>query len=267
MVKHSKPTMPFAKPAISSKSAYKLVFHDEFNAKGLDKSKWNTCYDSYDNTHHGCTNYGNDESEWYKPSQVTVANGNMTLTAQKKPTEGIVRDGNYHTYPYASGMVSTGRYLYSTPEKWSGKYGYYEARMKVPSGQGIWPAFWLLPVEHTWPPEIDVMELLGNKPNQILTTYFWKDGTGNMQRDSSPYTAPTSFASSWHTYAIDWEKGTIDWYIDGKNIKHVSSANVPSINMQIIFDLAVGGRLPGYPDVTTPATAKMIIDYVRVYNK
>ena len=264
---HLRTTAESPQPPAVSKLNYKLAFSDNFNGTALDKQKWNTCYDSYNSQYDGCTNDGNNESEWYKPSQVSVSGGNLVLTAQKQTTQGATPKGNARTYDYTSGMVSSGRYVYKAPEKWSGSYGYYEARIKTPGGQAIWPAFWLLPVDHTWPPEIDVMELLGNKPSQVLTTYFWRDKAGKMQKDSSNYDAMTDLTTTWHIYAVNWQPGSIDWYVDGHLIKHVVSTNVPSKKMQIIFDLAVGGYLPGYPDATTPNTAKMMVDYIRVYSK
>lgn len=255
-------------PTVASVAATKpsLIFDDEFSGSSLDNTKWNTCYDSYSAQYAGCTNHGNFESEWYQKSQVSVKDGNLVLTAQKKDTQGADSNGQPQRYAYTSGMVATGRYLKQAPAKWTMAYGYVEARINVPSGQGIWPAFWLLPVDHQWPPEIDVMEVLGNNPSQALTTYHWRNTDGNTTaQDSSTYQSPTSLAGSWHTYAADWKPGEIDWYIDGQVVKRFPNSAVTSKPMQLILDLAVGGTLPGNPDATTPATARMYVDYVRAY--
>jgi len=161
-------------------------------------------------------------------------------------------------------MISTGRPNTAADVKWSGTYGYYEARMKVQGGQGVWPAFWLLPTSQKWPPEIDIMELLGGRTNRILLTSHWADALGKSQEDSSTITGP-DFTKGWHTYAVNWQPGRIDWYIDGRMAKSVRSENVSSEPMEIILNLAIGGRLPGNADSTTPFPRTAQIDYVRVY--
>jgi len=245
---------------------YRLTFHDEFNGSALNADVWNACYEWYDQAHQGCTNYGNNESEWYDASQVKVSNGVLTLSSQKDTRQGGDRNGNAKDYAYISGMVSSGRQTKTSTAKWQGTYGYYEAKMTVPAGNALWPAFWLLPTNHQWPPEIDIMELLGGKPNQILNTYFWKNDSGGTAKDSTAYTGRTSYAKGWHIYGVDWRKNSIDWYIDGKKVKSASGPNIPSEPMQIIFNLAVGGNLPGSPDSTTPDKAQVRVDYVRVFS-
>jgi beta-glucanase (GH16 family) len=244
-----------------------LVFDDEFNASSLNTKYWNTCYENYSQHFNGCTNTGNKESEWYEATQVSVKNGSLVLAAQKKSVTGFDKQGTRETYPYVSGMVTTGRYIPKAPPKWSGSYGYYEARIKVPSGQSVWPAFWLLPVNHDWPPEIDIMELVGSEPNRLLTTYFWKDHAGNAQKDSKLTVLNQDLSKNWHVYAVDWQPGSISWYLDGKQVDTVKSSTVPTAPMQIIFDLAIGGNLPGDPTTDTPESAQMLVDYVRVYTK
>jgi beta-glucanase (GH16 family) len=243
--------------------AWHEVFDDEFSGTTLDTSKWVTCYDWHTASSNGCTNGGNQELEWYVPQQVSVSNGSASLTAVASGITGS--DGSKsQEYPYQSGMISTGRETPGTPPKWSGTYGYYEARMKVPTGKGLWPAFWLLPTDSSWPPEIDMMELLGSKPNQIIMTYHWKDSAQNPQKDYTIYTG-ADFTSGWHTYAVDWEPSSIDWYVDGVKRKSVRSDTVPSKPMEIILDLAVGGSLPGTPAPSTQFPAQAQIDYVRAY--
>jgi len=256
--------------ATVSSNSRKLLFDDEFSGSALNTAKWNTCYDWYDAQYNGCTNAGNHELEWYAPSQVSIRDGNLLLTAQKQTVIGQnasnARNGTtIESYPFASGMVSTGKLSSVGSPKWSGNYGYYEMRAAVPSGAGIWPAFWLLPVNDEWPPEIDVMELLGDNPTQILMTYFWPNGGSSPAKDSTTYSG-TNFSQGWHTYAIDWEPRAITWYIDGVVRKAVQGVHVPATQMQIIANLAVGGTLPGNPDNATIFPQAMKIDYIRVYN-
>jgi beta-glucanase (GH16 family) len=136
--------------------------------------------------------------------------------------------------------------------------------MKFDGGQGVWPAFWLLPTDRNWPPEIDIMECLGQRPEEVLLTTHWQDSNGQRQQDSSVIKG-TEFTNSWHTYAVNWQPQRIDWYVDGVLKKTVTGRAVPSKPMEIIINLAIGGKLPGNADSSTkfPRTAQ--IDYVKVY--
>lgn len=252
-------------PSIASAGPRHLVFGDDFDGTALDQGKWNTCYDNYSVKRAGCTNYGNDESEWYQASQVRQAGGVLSLTAQKRLTGGQDAQGRSKDYAYSSGMISTGRFLPQTPEKWSRTYGLYEARINAPAGDAVWPAFWLSPIDHGWPPEIDVMELLGQKPRELINTYFWKGDGSNYPKDSSTFVSAVPLTGSWHVYAIDWQPGSITWYLDGKRVKQSTGNNVPDVPMQMNLNLAVGGNLPGPPTASTPEQSVMNVDYVRVY--
>jgi beta-glucanase (GH16 family) len=243
---------------------YTLVFSDEFNEKTLDSSKWVTCYDWYDEENKGCSNYGNNELEWYTKEQVSMQDGALVLTAKKSDISGLDGKSQPKQYYYESGMVSTGN-AGNEDSKWLNTYGYYEARILNPTGKGIWPAFWLLPQNGEWPPEIDIMEQLGDKPNDVLLTYFWKNPVHISSKDAGMYIGDKDFANKWHTYGVDWREGAIDWYVDGKKVRSIKSDNVPSTDMAILLNLAVGGNLPGYPDTKTSFPASMMIDYVRVY--
>lgn len=241
------------------------VFSDEFNGNKLDPTKWTTCYDWRLPTDSGCTNSGNFEQEWYIPEQVAVHDGAATLSAISSPVTVSTRSGRM-TYPYRSGMISTGRPNAQGNVLWSATYGYYEARMKFDGGQGVWPAFWLLPTDRSWPPEIDVMEFLGSDPTHVLLTSHWKDAAGQPQKDSSTIAGP-DFTAGWHTYAVNWQPDSITWYIDGVAKKTVTGIAVPHTPMEIIFDLAIGGTLPGNVDASTPFPRTLQIDYLRVYER
>lgn len=240
-----------------------LVFDDEFSGSTIDSRKWSTCYDWKLPNETGCTNAGNFEQQWYSDSQLSVNSGNLTITAIRKPTQVAVK-GQVKTFDYQSGMINTGSGDTTSKGHWIGSYGYYEAKILIPKGQAIWPAFWLLPADRNWPPEIDAMEFVGSKPNQILQTVHWSGADGRAE-DMSVILKNVDYSQSWHTYGIDWQPGQIDWYIDGVKTKTFKGSNVPSKPMEIILNLAVGGNLPGAADATTPPTATMKVDYVRVY--
>ncbi|HEX9016730.1 MAG TPA: discoidin domain-containing protein, partial [Chloroflexota bacterium] len=159
------PTLTSTSPSPSGASgSWNLVFDDEFSGSTLDSTKWTTCY-PWANPSTGCTNTGNNELEWYMPSGVSVSNGVLNLTATNQPSGGK---------PYTSGMVS------SAPNRFSYQYGFIEARVKLPAGKGMWPAFWTLPSDQSWPPEVDVMEMWSD-PTAIYMNDHWSSGGANYQ--------------------------------------------------------------------------------------
>jgi beta-glucanase (GH16 family) len=180
---------------------------------------------------------------------------NGILTIESNPSDQAILTAAGSWAKYTSGLLTT-EYSFSQ------LYGYFEIRAKLPVGQGLWPAFWLLPTDKVWPPEIDIMEILGDKPNQVLMTYHFGE-TDNPQKEDTVYTAE-DFTKGWHTYSVKWEPGKIDWFIDGVLRKTSVGSNIPSEPMQVILNLAVGGNLPGSPDDNTVFPSEMLVDYVRV---
>lgn len=252
-------------PDINDIGQWAKVFGDDFDAPRLDTGKWVTCYDWQEYAGQGCTNSGNDELEWYTPQQVEVKNGHVVLTAIQKPVT-VQLNGQTKTFPYQSGMISTGRPTASENVKWSGRYGYFEAKIKFEGGKGVWPAFWLLPDNRMWPPEIDIMEFLGDRPDEILLNTHWVGPAGDRKEDPTTITGP-DYTVDWHVYSVNWQPDRIEWFIDGVLQKTVTGEMVSHEPMEIILNLAVGGRLPGNPDSTTPFPRQMLIDYVNVYGK
>jgi beta-glucanase (GH16 family) len=229
-------------PARKTKPPWKLVWSDEFEAKGLDKGKW-VVGTRADPNYDGGINY-------YDPGEVTTGGG--TLTIRSRPTPGK----NGKTL-YASGRVST-------KNKYAFRYGKIEIRAKLPSGRGLWPALWLLPSDGTWPPEIDIVELLGHEPNRVHMTSHW--GTRKERRSSQDSYIGPNFASGYHTFAFEWEPGLLRWYVDGVKRK-VLTTNVPDRAMYLIMNTSVGGDWPGPPTKSTAFPQYMQIDYVRVYQR
>ncbi len=216
-----------------------LVFHDEFNGSSLDKTKWSTEYPS-----------GNGgEQQYYGPNAFEVADGVLSINAVKEASHG---------YPYTSGIITT-------QNTFAQQYGYFVMRAKLPYGQGFWPAFWLLPVSKNYPVEIDVFELLGHEPKTIHMTNHWRGPDGSHQTTSLVYTGETDFTAGYHTYAIEWTPTEIDWYIDGELQAQTDQA-VPSEPLFLLANLAVGGKWPGNPDLTTHFPGVMQIDYIRIYS-
>jgi beta-glucanase (GH16 family) len=251
-------------PDVKDTTKWAMAFQDDFSAPTLNRQKWSTCYEWFDAANSGCTNPGNKELQWYLDNQIAIKDGNLVLTADKNPVT-VNKNGAAEVYPYRSGMVSTGRPDLNSGVKWQGSYGFYEARIKLEAGRGKWPAFWLLPTDKQWPPEIDIMEFLGHNPKEVLMTYHWADADGKHKEDSSYIKSDVAYTDDWHIYAVNWQPGRIDWYIDGILKKSETSLNIPGKPMQLILNLAVGGHLPGNPDASSKFPTSMSVDYVRVY--
>lgn len=237
---------------------YELIWAEEFNYTGFpNPSVWNW--------ETGNNNGNNNESQYYKQNDQDncwVDNGSMIITAMKE---------SYGGQDYTSARINT-------KGKAEFKYGKIEARMKLPYGQGIWPAFWMLGENIDavgWPQcgEIDIMELIGGTGYNDRTVYgtpHWADASGN-HADYGGYKslATGKFADDFHVFSIEWTSQKIAWFLDGVQF-HVMSTTPSALSEFhqehfIILNLAVGGNWPGYPDATTVFPQKFEIDYVRVY--
>lgn len=237
--------------SFSSAQNYQLVWSDEFNDSALNDFIWK--YEIGNNN-----GWGNNELEYYtnNPKNVSLSDGKLFINALKE---------NYGSYQYTSARVVT---------RISWMYGRIEARIKLPYGQGIWPAFWMLGSNINtvgWPTcgEIDIMEMIGgtNRDNTAYGTAHW-NSNGHQSKGSS-YKLPTGkLSDDYHTFTIQWDSQRIIWYID-ESLYYLlpfnSTMNAFQAPFFIILNLAVGGNWPGYPDNTTVFPQTMTVDYVRVY--
>ncbi len=232
------------------------TFDDEFNALNASPSGaggWMTQF-PYGGTA-ARTETANHEAEYYSDSSVgtnpfSVSNGTLTITA----APGSNPDG----LPFNSGLLNT----YNS---FSQEYGYFEMRAELPSGDGMWPAFWLLPSNNTWPPEIDVMEMLGSDPTKIyLSTH---SGSSSAEVSNTQVATVANTSTGFHTYGVDWEPNTITWYFDGKAVATAATPSDMHQPMYMLLNLAVGaaGSWPGATDSSTPLPAHMLVDYVHAY--
>jgi hypothetical protein len=148
------------------------------------------------------------------------------------------------------------------------KYGYFEARLKVLAGQGMWPAFWLLgKVSAPGVNEIDIHEILGQTPSTVYMTVHWgADYNSGHKSDGSSWQGP-DFSADYHVFGLEWNLDSIIWTIDGVERKRHTGDGVPQVEMYIILNLAIGGTWPGSPDSTTPFPGLYQIDYVRAYTR
>lgn len=179
--------------------------------------------------------------------------GILTITADRTPPglRPLLWD-----LPYTSGMIST-------VNGFSQTYGYFEMRARLPKGKGFWPAFWLLPKDGTWPPELDVMEMLGDKPTRVyLTPHSFAGGVHSfhtMQTDlSDTSTTP-------HRYGALWTKDALTWFVDRRAVATYPTPSDMTKPMYLVVTLAVGGSWPGSPDAQTCFPATMDVDYVAAW--
>ncbi len=244
---------------VGSSGGANLVFSEEFDGAALNTSRWHTCSWWATST---CSIETNNELELYTKNNVSVANGMLKLQARRE--NAVAWNGK--TYNYTSGMVSTGGRSGEIAPGFTFKYGYMESRVKIPAGKGLWPAFWTLPADYSWPPEIDVMEIIGDKPNVQEMHYHYIDASG-AQRSAGKNWAGPDFSQDWHTFGVDWQPGSLVWYVDGVERWRFTDAAVTSKPAYLLLNLAVGGNWPGSPDASTPFPSDYLVDYVRVWDR
>ncbi|WP_280714791.1 glycoside hydrolase family 16 protein [Kitasatospora sp. MAP5-34] len=232
------------------------VFRDDFNGTALNTRDWATCYD-WNNG--GCTNSGNAEKEWYQPGQVQVTGGELVLTAQRRTTQG--HDGR--TYPWTSGMVTTGRDSWEGTPRHTFTYGYYAAAIQVPArAEGMFPAFWLIPAEsRSAPPELDVAEFINS--NQIVDmNLHWPTAGGDDAHVGRTY-GPADFATGYHVFGLDWEPDAVTWYVDGvQRFQVTDPSRLPHVAMELVINLAVGFQ---HSPPSSVDSAQLHVDWVGVW--
>lgn len=235
----------------AQKAEKKLVWEENFDGNQLDEKNWNF------ETGDGCPDvcgWGNNEKELYTNKNHQVKNGKLSIEARK---EGAI---------YTSSRITT-----KTKKEFL--YGRIEVKAKLPLGKGLWPAFWMLGSnikEVGWPRcgEIDILEYIGKTPHVLLTSLHTQDSHGNTINTKK--TIIPKIEKGFHTYAIDWTKDKIEFFIDKKLIyifqPEVKNENTWPYNHPffLILNLAIGGNLGGeVDDVIFPQ--KFEIDYIKVY--
>ncbi len=225
---------------------YQLVWSDEFNETTIDTAIWNFEI--------GGSGWGNHEQEYYQPQNAGIENGKLVITARKEK----VGDNNYTS----TRMTTMGKKEF--------QYGKIEARIKIPVGQGFWPAFWMLGSniqQVDWPAcgETDIMEHI-NTDSIIYGTLHWDDN-GHQQSGGKIISTP----SEYHVYSVEWNKDAIKWFVDDKQYHEVKiNTNATTEFHQpffILLNFAVGGDWPGQQVDVSLLPAKMYVDYVRVYQE
>jgi beta-glucanase (GH16 family) len=275
----------------ATKEQWEMVWSDEFEGDQVDLTKWdfdigNGFFDY--KSHTWIPGWGNEELQYYtrEPDNVSVKDSLLTIRARKESLHGC---------GYTSARLKTRKRDGSS--LFSKKYGKFEFRAKVPWGQGLWPALWMLPQNDNYggwaaSGEIDVMEVHGEIPTQTLGTIHFGSSFPARELVTHTLTLPGgSTVSDWHLYSVEWEPGEIRWLLDGvvwatqsfwwSCSKTNEGAGIVAecrsdINpwpapfdqpFYLVMNVAVGGNFPGHPNSTTNFPAELIVDYVRVYEK
>ncbi len=275
-----------ASPGVAAEQPWRLVWSDEFEGDQLDETRWTHAAD--------CGGGGNDERQCYVVSQdtVSVRDGLLRLTAIKRRTRGLANPWAGPTGPMKTGDYASGKIVSQGKASWL--YGRIEARARVPGGQGVWPAIWMMPETNAyggWPRsgEIDILETInlgapcdtceGGRENRIFGTIHFGKGSGEAHRQhSGPFPMPSS-ADGFHVYAVEWSPGQIDWFVDGVRYFRATAEDWKPVDgeagpapfdqpFHLILNLAFGGAWPeganarGADEAALPAT--MEVDWVRV---
>ena len=230
-----------------------LIWSDEFNYNGVpDPEKWNM--------ETGGGGWGNNELQYYTEENAVVGDGVLTITAKEESMGG---------YAYTSSRMTT-------QNKFDFQYGRIEARIKLPYGQGLWPAFWMLGANINtvgWPAcgETDIMEMVGGPQgdNTVHSTLHWENDGDHASYGQSYTLASGIFADDFHVFSVTWNENEIVGYMDDNQyfVADITPEQLSEFhqNFFIIMNLAVGGDWPGSPDATTEFPQTMEVDYVRVF--
>jgi beta-glucanase (GH16 family) len=239
---------------------WRLVWSDEFNqpdGSAPDPAKWR--YDT------GGLGWGNRELEYYtlRTNNSRIEDGNLVIEARREEF-----DGRHYT---SARLLTLGKACWT--------YGRVEARIKIPRGQGIWPAFWMLGTNIDsvqWPAcgEIDIMENVGKEPGTVHGTVHGPGYAGLGIGGPLTLPAGAAVADDFHIFAVECQPDRIAWFMDGRQYFTVTPKSLPAEAVwvfnqpkSLLLNLAVGGNWPGDPDATSTFPQKMLVDYVRVYEK
>ena len=250
-------------PEDGTYEGYTLVWGDEFNSI-FNENNW--VYETGDGTDYGLpVGWGNAEKQIY-----TDASSNSLILGDGEGNSvfAIIAKKEAGTHRYSSAKITT-RNLQSF------RFGRIEARIKVPTGKGLWSAFWMQGDNNDqvdWPGcgEIDIMEVIGHEPSVVHSTLHFTNSANKAGSDGGSYDFGTSLGNDYHIYRMDWSPENLRFYVDDNLVHEAPVENDRKEFLRsfyIIFNVAVGGNWPGNPDETTVFPQRMLIDWVRVYSK
>jgi beta-glucanase (GH16 family) len=243
---------------------WKLAWNDEFKGASIDPGKW-----EFEVNGRGG---GNNELQYYtdRKENAFIENGALIIQARKEAYEGP--DGKRD---YTSARIRT-------RNRGDWKYGRFDIRARLPFGQGIWPAIWMMPTDAvygSWPSsgEIDIMEELGQEPGKVYQTLHFGGAGAHSQTGGSYVLHAGDFSSDFHLFTLEWDSTAVRWFVDDTMVQlkkvdswYTTAAPRPAPFNQrfyMILNLAVGGNWPKSPDATTTFPQRLTVDYVRVFSK
>ena len=262
----SDPTLTIAENfSVSPGDTLTLIWSDEFDGESLDPETW--FFATGDGSEVGLPGgWGNAELQYYLPDNAQLEDGVLKITARVESIDGL---------NYTSARINT-------EDRFAFRYGRIEASIKLPSGQGLWPAFWMLPQDSPYGEwaakgEIDIVEAVnldGSNGNEIFATIHYGGEFPANQSSSVTYVPGPDVTEDFHTYALEWDETEIRWYFDDslyavQNNWFSTAAPYPAPFDQpfhILLNLAVGGNFPGFAVDTSVFPATMEVDWVRVYS-
>jgi beta-glucanase (GH16 family) len=245
--------------------ALDLVWSDEFNGAQLDPEVW--LFERGDGSQYGIPGWGNNELQYYLENSAQLENGLLVITAREEAVGGK---------QYTSARINT-------RDRFAFRYGRIEARIRLPGGQGLWPAFWMLPQDDVYggwaaSGEIDIMEAInlgGAGGNNVHGTIHFGGPWPRNTSLTNSYLVTDDATQGFHTYAFEWDQTELRWYVDGilygvqTSTWFSEGGPFPAPFDQpfyILFNVAVGGNWPGAPDASTVFPVTMEVDWVRVYS-
>jgi beta-glucanase (GH16 family) len=248
---------------------WRLTWSDEFEGPAgapVDGAKW--VFDT------GGEGWGNQELQYYTTRAENVSldgGGHLVITARAEPP-----NSSYSCW-YGSCRYTSARL--KTKDRFEQMYGRFEARIRIPRGQGIWPAFWMLgnDIDRVgWPQcgEIDVMENIGREPAVVHGTIHGPGYSGGSGIGGTYTLTTASFADDYHVFAVEWTPREVRWLVDEREYRRITPAAPPPATTWVfdhpffmLLNVAVGGAWPGEPDASTVFPQQMLVDYVRVYQR
>ncbi|NQV38529.1 MAG: glycoside hydrolase family 16 protein [Candidatus Marinimicrobia bacterium] len=242
---------------------YDLIWQDEFSGDIIDTSKWEFEVNAWGG--------GNNELQYYtdRIENAYVDSGNLVIKAI------------HATYTDEEGTRDYTSARMRTRNKGDWLYGRFEICAKLPQGQGLWPAIWMLPTDWEYggwasSGEIDIMELLGHEPDKTYGTLHYGGTWPDNVHTGENYTLPEGdFTNEFHVFGFEWEETEMRWYIDDvhfatQTVWHTIAADYPAPfdkRFHLLLNIAVGGNWPGNPDESTIFPQEMVVDYIRVFQK
>ena len=228
-----------------------LIWQDEFSGDELDLNYW---------TFEEGGNWYNNEIQYYRKENTVLYEGHLVIEAKKEA---------FGTRQHTSSRMKT-------ENKFDFQYGRVDIRAALPYGKGIWPALWMLGDNIStvgWPAcgEIDIMELVGHQPSTLYGTVHWSNAGQHAQYGGHTNLSSGTFNDAFHVFSITWDENYIKWLLDDQvfHTIDITPAELSEFKQKyfFIFNVAVGGDWPGFPDATTVFPQRMIVDYIRVFQE